>query len=150
MSEWALLVPLTDEARSALNGRDGVEIDCLPFRIGRESRIAMVGGELQYVERRKGSITPNNDLYLYDSGERLNISREHLQIDANDKGEFMVYDRGSACGTHVDGVAIGGRDATGTARLQEGSEIIIGLHDSPYRFRIKHLERLGDLPTAYD
>lgn len=145
MTEWALLIPLTDEARLALNRRDAAEIDCLPFRVGRESRMALIGGELQYVERRKGSITPTNDLYLYDSGELLNISREHLQIDMNRKGEYLVYDRGSACGTHVDGVAIGGKDATGMAKLKEGSEIIIGTHDSPYRYQVKNLEKLKEL-----
>lgn len=145
MSEWALLIALTDEARFALNGRESMEIDCLPFRIGRESRMDFSSGKVQYMERRKGTMLPNNDLYLYDAGERLNISREHLQIDINRGGESIVYDRGSACGTHVDGVAIGGRDSTGTAILSEGSKITLGTHDSPYRFQIKHLDKLKKL-----
>lgn len=146
MTNWPLLIPLTDEAKLALNGRDSIEIDCLPFRIGRESRMAMVSGELQYVERRKGTVTPNNDLYLYDSGKLLNISREHLQIEMNRKGEFSVYDRGSACGTHVDGVAVGGKDETGRAPLRNDSELVIGTSDSPFRFTVKHLERLKNPP----
>lgn len=142
MSNRALLIPITDEARVALAGRDAVEIDRLPFRIGRESRVALVSGELKYMERRKGTVTPNNDLYLYDSGDLLNISREHLQIDINDEGEFIVHDRGSACGTHVDGVVVGGGDTTGTATIHDDSEITIGMQDSPYRFRVSNLEKL--------
>ncbi len=144
MAERPLLIPLTAEAKSALIGRDAVEIECLPFRIGRESRLALVEGELQYMERRKGSEKPNNDLYLFDVGKRLNISREHLQIDTARNGEFLVYDRGSACGTHVAGVYIGGKGRTGKAILENDSEIIIGAHDSPYRFTVKHLERLKE------
>jgi len=142
MNEWPLLIPLTEEARSALDGRDFVEIDRIPFRIGRESRLAIVKGELLYMERRKSDSEPNNDLYLFDSGELLNISREHLQIESDGDGRLMVYDRGSACGTHVDGLAIGGRDTTGYAQLRNDSEIIIGTAESPYRFAVQHLERM--------
>lgn len=146
MPEPALLIPLTDEARKALDGRDHVEIDRLPFRIGRESRLALVRGELTYMERRKGHRPPNNDLYLIDEGQLLNISREHLQIDKGSDGGFLVLDRGSACGTHVDGSSIGGKDRTGALALKNDSEIIIGTRDSPYRFTIKNLERLADIP----
>lgn len=142
MSKWPLLVPLTDEARGALNGKEHIEIDELPFRIGRESRMAFVKGEMVYMERRKGETTPNNELYLLDHGERLFISREHLQIEAGDNGEFRVHDRGSACGTQVDGRTIGGRDTPGSAPLYDDSELVIGTRESPYRFTVKHLSRL--------
>lgn len=137
------MIPLTDEARHALQGRRHVEIDRLPFRIGRESRLAMVEGELTFMERRKGNKPPNNDLYLIDSGERLNVSREHLQIEAEARGGYRVHDRGSACGTLVDGVAIGGMDRTGSAPLREGSEIVVGTAGSPYRFRVENLAALS-------
>lgn len=69
MRGHALLVALTPEAKDALGGRDHVEIDRLPFRIGRESRVGVVKGELRFMERRKGAKPPNNDLYLYDRGK---------------------------------------------------------------------------------
>jgi len=142
MSESALLIALTEEAREALNGREHVEIDELPFRIGRESRTAFVQGEMVYMERRKGDTEPNNELYLLDKGDRLFISREHLQIESTADGAFRVHDRGSACGTQVDGRAIGGRDTPGSAPLHNDSELIIGTPESPYRFTVRHLERL--------
>lgn len=142
MTDWPLFIPLTDEAKEALEGRESIEIDRLPFRIGRESRVAMVSGELLFMERRKGKKPPNNELYLLDNGELLNISREHLQIEMTGDGGFRVFDRGSACGTRVDGQTIGGKDKTGSAPLENDSEIIIGTSESPYRFTVKHLERL--------
>lgn len=145
MTDFALLVPLTPEAREALGGQDHVAIDTLPFRIGRESRMAMVGGKLTYMERRKGDTPPNNDLYLVDNGELLNISREHLQIEKTRDGEIRVHDRGSACGTRVGDAAIGGNDRTGSLAITEDSEIVIGTRESPYRFRIENLERLQDI-----
>lgn len=147
MPDLPLLVALTEEAKAALGGREHFEIDCLPFRIGRESRLAVVNGELLYMERRKGSKPPNNDLYLFDTGELLNISREHLQIEAADGGGARVHDRGSACGTHVDGASIGGGDRTGSAPLKDGSEIVIGRRESPYRFKVVHLEYLRNTST---
>ena len=143
MPDPAILVPQTPEARSALRGRPHVEIDRLPFRIGRESRLAMVEGELTFMERRKGARPPNNDLYLLDQGELLNISREHLQIEQAADGGFVVHDRGSACGTQVDDRTIGGRDTTGSLPLKEGSKIVIGTRESPYRFTIKNLQALA-------
>jgi len=144
MSNWPLLLPLTEEAKSALNGREQIKIDKLPFRIGRESRMAFVKGEMVYMERRKGGLTTNNELYLLDDGELLNISREHLQIERGEDGGFRIHDRGSACGTQVDGHAIGGRDTPGSAPLYDDSEIIIGTPQSPYRFTVRHLQRLAD------
>lgn len=142
MPDSALLVPLTAEARAALGGRDHAMIDRLPFRVGRESRMAMVKGELTFMERRKGDTPPNNDLYLIDQGQLLNISREHLQIEKAADGGLIVHDRGSACGTIVDGKVIGGMDQEGSQPLANGSEIIIGTPDSPYRFTVKNLEAL--------
>lgn len=145
MTDRTLLVPLTPEARKALAGREHVEIDRLPFRIGRESRMAVVEGKLTFMERRKGNKAPNNDLYLLDDAELLNISREHLQIEKAADGEVLVYDRGSACGTQVDGRTVGGRDTTGRLALRNDSKIIIGTLESPYRFTVKHLEGLANV-----
>lgn len=145
MPEYALLIPLTTEARAALGGREHVEIDRLPFRIGREFRLAIVGGKLTFMERRKGRKPPTNDLYLIDDGELLNVSREHLQIDQAADGGYRVHDRGSACGTHVDGASAGGMDQQGSLVLRNDSEITIGIRDSPYRFAVRHLDKLDNI-----
>jgi hypothetical protein len=102
----------------------------------------IINGEPTFMERRKGVAPPNNDPYLIDNGHLLNISREHLQINRTDGGGFHVHDRGSACGNHVDGKSIGGMDEMGTFPLEEGSEIIMGTPESPYRYSVQNLEML--------
>ncbi len=106
-----------------------------PFKIGRESRVRTVRGKIERIERPKmDDREPNNDLYLVDRGQLLNISREHLQIEYEDD-HFVLRDRGSACGTRVNGEQVGGKDSGGVHVLADGDEIIIGIADSPYRFR---------------
>lgn len=148
MSNCPILVPLTEEAKRALENRDYVEIDHLPFRIGRESRAGFMDGRHVSLERRKGDTSPGNDLFLDDCGSRLQVSREHLQIDATDHGDICIYDLGSSCGTHVDGHSIGGKDGSGLLILKNDSEIVIGTLTSPYRFTIKHLERFHSAVAA--
>ncbi|MEI6734467.1 MAG: FHA domain-containing protein, partial [Comamonadaceae bacterium] len=63
----------------------------------------------------------------------LNISREHFQIDNTPDG-YVLVDRGSACGTSVNGVLVGGNDAGGTASLNDGDTIGIGNESTPYLF----------------
>ena len=137
----AVLEPLTLEARAALpqflRNVGYVVIHKFPFRIGRESRIhAIDGGGLERVERHRlaDDSAPNNDLYLVDSGEYLNISREHLKLEIRD-GVYVVVDRGSACGTRVGDVAIGGDDQLGASYLHDGDIIVIGTKSSPYQYR---------------
>lgn len=144
MPDTALLIALTDEARQALGGRERVVIDRLPFRIGRESRVSGSTPRPQIQERRRHGSPPNNDLYLLDNGERRHISRTHLQIEQAIDGGLLVRDRGSACGTQVDGQQIGGMDRAGVASVREGSEIIIGTPASPYRFRLCQLDAPPD------
>ena len=136
----AVLAPLTPEAKAAmpqLSRNVGyVSIHKFPFRIGRESRVRNVGGRLERIERQRlvNDGAPNNDLYLIDTGDYLNISREHLQIDIDD-GAYAVLDRGSACGTQVSGNSIGGNDQTGVSRLNDGDVIAFGTKNSPYQYR---------------
>ena len=92
------LVPVPPEVRQALQ-RDAVELRTFPFRVGRESRLAMVHGGIRSMEKRRRAAAPNNDAYLIDRGELLNISREHFQIEKTGDGGFPLRDRGSACGT---------------------------------------------------
>ena len=112
-----------------------IRIESFPFRVGREARVAFVDGELLILDRRRktGHEKPNNDLYLHDSGETLNISREHFQIDSTPDG-YVLVDRGSACGTSVNGVSVGGNDAGGSVSLNDGDTIGIGNESTPYLF----------------
>ena len=136
----AVLEPLTLEARAALpqfpRNVGYVLIHKFPFRIGRDSRVRTTERGLERVERqRRGDDTlPNNDLYLVDAGQYLNISREHLQIEIRD-GAYVVLDRGSACGTRIGDEGIGGGDQLGVAYLRDGDVIVMGTKASPYQYR---------------
>ncbi|MCX7591058.1 MAG: FHA domain-containing protein [Kiritimatiellae bacterium] len=139
----AVLRPLTLEAREAIN-RDEVRIRTFPFRVGRESRMGLVHGVFQSLERRKLTTPPNNDLYVMDRGKRLQISREHFQIERNTDGSFVLVDRGSACGTIVDDQVVGGDDKGGRCPIRNGSVIVVGTSASPYRFQFLVLESSGE------
>ena len=135
----AVLQAMTTETIEAVPGHllrgDCVAITSFPFRVGRESRVIEVGGKLQPLERpKKDDSPPTNDLYLVDRGHRLNISREHFQIEKRADGYFLV-DRGSACGTKIEGVNVGGDDMGGFTALQDGAVIAVGSVGTPYVFR---------------
>jgi hypothetical protein len=134
----AVLKALTPEAECALP--DGmieaglIGIRHFPFRVGRESRGAMVDGEFLRTERpRFGNRKPTNDLYLVEAGEQMEISREHFQIESTAQG-YLLVDRGSACGTTVGGIHIGGGDTGGSAPLKDGDTIGIGTESTRYLF----------------
>lgn len=135
----AILQVLNPETKNAvpqtlLRG-DAVVIGRLPYKVGRESRVVMVDGRMERVERRKKDDSPpSNDLYLMDRGERLNISREHFQIEKSGE-RYLLVDRGSACGTKVEGVNIGGNDTGGMVELHDGDVIAVGAVGTPYLFR---------------
>ena len=91
-----------------------------PFRVGRESRGKVVDGVFHRIERpRRGDALPNNDLYLADNKERLQISREHFKIERTAAG-YQVVDRGSVCGISVGGVRVGGKERGGALPLRDG------------------------------
>jgi hypothetical protein len=122
---------------------DLVPIHHFPFKIGRESRIGGIEGEFEILERRKSSYTPSsNDLYLADDSELLNVSRQHLTIDESGSG-FIVIDRGSACGTIVQGKSIGGKDRGGNCPLKDGDLIVIGIEGSPYQYQFIVLDMVA-------
>ncbi len=134
----AVLRAETEEAALALPGAAVVgrmvAIRRFPFRVGRESRVRIVDGQPQRVERpRLGNREPNNDLYLVDAGEPLQVSREHFLIDVASDG-YVLLDRGSACGVSVGDVRVGGRDAGGSAVLRDGDVIAVGIAATPYRY----------------
>lgn len=128
------LIPVTDEAREAV-GVDRIPVDSLPFRVGRDSRFGVIEGRVVSMERRDPDSKPNNDLYIRDQEEFLNISREHFRIEPIPGGGFEVVDRGSTCGTIVDGVVVGGKGSGGRAPLRHNSVIRVGTPNSPFLYR---------------
>ncbi len=134
----AVLKAITPEARSTIAknclGDEIIGIWKFPFRIGRESRVETIDGELVLSERQKISTgQPNNDIYLVDNEHLLQISRQHLQIEKTKTG-YLVSDRGSACGTMINTKQIGSEDKGGTCELKDGDIIKIGAEDSLYLF----------------
>lgn len=136
----AALEALTHEASGAIprsqRQRNYVSIHQFPYRVGRESRIEYVNGKQVVLERRKRSDSQvTNDLYLFDTGERLAISREHFLIREVNTN-FQLLDRGSACGTMLNDSIVGaGNDLQGIAELKDGDVIHLGGGNSPYLYR---------------
>jgi len=147
LSPKAVLKPMTAEAARAVPDgmiSDGlVAIRRFPFRVGRESRFTYINGELRRIERpRLGNREPNNDLYLLDPIQPLHVSREHFLIERTRTG-YELIDRGSACGTIVGDVEIGGGDNGGSVRLQDGDTIVVGTVNSPYIYTFIALDAKG-------
>lgn len=129
--EVAFLKGLTPEAQLCLGG-PLFQISDFPFRVGRESRVGET--PLFANSRRRPDSVPNNDLYLPEAGPLLNVSREHFQIEERG-GVFYLVDRGSVCGTLVEGVTVG-KDRRGGERLLENADVIIvGTSTSPHTFK---------------
>jgi predicted component of type VI protein secretion system len=93
------------------------------------------GANQVITERRRTGAPPNNDVYLLDTTEKLQISREHFQIEQRADGSFELVDRGSACGTRVGNRAIFDGDKGGRCELKPGDSITLGINSSPYVFR---------------
>lgn len=139
---FPFLVALTGEARLALSGAPELKLSRFPFRVGRESRSPMEAGVVVHDERRRQSVAPNNDIYIWDPGPLLNVSREHFQIERSDSGEFFVRDRGSTCGTLVGNVQLGAGGPESCALFPDNT-IVVGTQQSPFvfRFEIRELTR---------
>lgn len=133
----AYLKALTPEARTALGG-DFLQIKDFPFRVGRESRLGS-GTALPPDSRRRPDSIPNNDLYLCESGPVLNVSREHFLVDFRD-GQYVLVDRGSACGTLVEGELVGERRSGGWRRLENNDVLIVGTSESKFIFKFVILQ----------
>jgi len=135
----AVLVAITETSKYSIikrmHGKDILPIFKYPFRIGREARVDFVDGEVILQERHKlGGHEPNNDVYLLDNGDFLQISREHCSI-VNNKDTYMLLDRGSACGSMVNNFQVGGDDQNGSCPLKDGDIITLGSKDSQYKYK---------------
>jgi hypothetical protein len=141
MSEWLprspqiSLIALTPEAREAI-GSAAVAATPLPYRVGRESRTPGPDGRTVRGEQRRPGTPRTNDLYLQEVSAPLNVSREHFQIEWTREGLILV-DRGSTCGTIVEGEQVGGAGAGGAAVLEDGHVIIVGTAFSPFVFKVR-------------
>jgi len=131
-----LLKALTPEARAALGG-NFCQITKFPFRVGRESRLKLNASFAG--SRRQTNPIPNNDLYLVETGTLINVSREHFLIDAQGNG-FVLVDRGSACGTLVEGETVGEKRKGGSRQLNSNDVIIVGTSESRFIFKFLVVE----------
>lgn len=132
----AKLTPLTKQARVALGGRRSITIDVFPFRIGRESRQTAVW-PLTLIDRRKAEPQDVNSLYLADKGAKLQISREHCVLEVDGEGHLCLVERGSACGTEVNGEHLAHSVNRFRVRLSASNEIAFGSPGSTYRYLLE-------------
>ena len=144
----AVLKAVTEKSKHSIIkrvfGQDIVPIYNYPFKMGREARVQYIDGEVILQERHKLSgQEPSNDIYLFDSGELLQISREHCSIVKKPSSdEYILQDRGSACGSMVNQFAVGGDDHNGSCPLKDGDIITLGSKESPYKFKFIILDQV--------
>jgi len=132
----ATLFALTVDANNALGGAQ-YAITQFPYRVGRESRkYDSPEKKALFANKRSPANKPNNDLYLVEETELINVSREHFQIDRADD-RFVLQDRGSTLGTIVEGRTVGGENAGGRVVLHDADVIIVGSPTSPYVFKFR-------------
>lgn len=129
----SILRPATATTRLSIDV-DDIKMKTFPFRVGREARTHLMAKLPVFGERRNTKVAPNNELYVRDMGRPLNVSREHFAIERHTDGSFELVDRGSACGTIVNGNVIGGEYTGGRCPLFDGDTIVVGTHDSAIAF----------------
>jgi len=139
----AVLKAVTNKAKHTIikrtNGLDILLILDFPFRIGREARVCYSENGPIIQERHNIDQKPNNDVYLLDNNNLLEISREHCSIvKQNDK--YILVDRGSACGSMVNRYKIGNGSAP-NCPLEDGDIITLGSEDSEYKFKFICLQK---------
>jgi predicted component of type VI protein secretion system len=130
-----VLVALTPEAREAIGGAT-IAANPMPYRVGREFRGLAASAQIFVREQRLLGAKPTNELYLREQWEQMNVSREHFQLEWTDGGLTLV-DRGSTCGTIVEGETVGGDGSGGMARVNDGDVIIVGTAFSPFVFKVR-------------
>ncbi len=143
LDSYPSLVPLTREARTAASGGD-ILVEALPFRMGRDLRDGRHSLlRLFRKERRRSRETGPNHVYLAEHNRPHRVSRQHILID-QEGGRFYVEDQRSACGTLVEGEALGGQREGGRRWLNHGDVIIVGGNHSPFVFKFLSPNGSGD------
>ena len=108
------LISLTAQAQHALDGVIRFVISDMPFRVGRENRRGLKRLTTPF-RRRSRMLRQANDLYLRVDESKFGASREHFAIHLSAQG-FYLIDRGSICGTLVNGALVGGNRKGGRPR----------------------------------
>jgi len=112
------------EQLGKLLDRPGVEVERLPFQVGRE------------IGKHEDPPQEDNDLSLPDE-RPYNLSRRHFAIEQTKRG-LIVRDCGSHLGTLVNGVRIGGTSNVSVAILKAGDNTVVaGSDTSPFRFTVQ-------------
>ena len=142
----AILKAVTGEAKHTIPQRsfnqDIIPIYNYPFKIGREARVEYIDDKIVIQERHGLNHKPNNDSYLLDNGEFLQISREHCSIVSDGANGFTLQDRGSFCGSLINQTQIGGDNHPSTSVLKDGDIITIGSEESKYKFKLILLDKI--------
>ena len=95
----------------------------MPYRIGRA-----------YFDTAVASLA-RNDLSIDDQAP-YHVSRNHCEINF-EHGRFVLRDRGSKLGTHVNGEHVSVDSGRISIDLKQGlNEIVFGNADSPQRFEL--------------
>ena len=139
----AILKALTDGSKYAITKKnfnlDAIPIYNYPFKIGREARVDHANGDVIVKERHKlDSSLPSNDTYLVDNSKFLQISRRHCVI-AIENENYILKDRGSACGCMVNDVKIGD-EFSDNCGLKDGDVITLGSDNSKYKYQFITLD----------
>ncbi|CAM3961531.1 FHA domain-containing protein [Arcobacter cloacae] len=130
-----VLLPITKEAKVSLMDKKMIVINSFPYKIGRESRISESDRGV-FVKLRifSSSINPNNDIYLVNSTQSLEISKEHFQIEKKDN-KYYIKDRNSTLGTKLNDKEIGKEKINEKFPLNDGDIIKIGSNNSEFQFQ---------------
>ncbi|RXJ83954.1 FHA domain-containing protein [Arcobacter cloacae] len=130
-----VLLPITKEAKVSLMDKKMIVINSFPYKIGRESRISESDRGV-FVKLRifSSSINPNNDIYLVNSTQSLEISKEHFQIEKKDN-KYYIKDRNSTLGTKLNDKEIGKQKINENFLLNDGDIIKIGSNNSEFQFQ---------------
>lgn len=138
----AVLWPLTEKAKNALPYEEKmISIKKLPFKIGREARIAQTD-KGSYVKLRiseNEDINPSNDAYIVDKDQFLQVSKHHCEIVERD-GKYILVDRGSTNGTILNNTKIGKDEESLETELQDGDIIQFGSEKSEFKYQFLTLE----------
>jgi pSer/pThr/pTyr-binding forkhead associated (FHA) protein len=76
----------------------------------------------------------NNDIYLFNCTDNLEISKEHFQIEKKD-GRYFIKDRNSTLGTKLNNEEIGKVENNKSYILKDEDIIKIGSSQSKYEFQ---------------